>query len=66
MKYRDETAFRQALEQRLKDRAGGDGALLVRNRRMGESLTGPDTRDLRVMRPSRHDPLGSIRLYRAK
>lgn len=37
MKYRDETAFRQALEQRLKDRAGGDGALLVRNRRMGKS-----------------------------
>ena len=33
MKYRDETAFRQALQQRLKDRAGGDGALLVRNRK---------------------------------
>jgi hypothetical protein len=33
MKYRDETAFRQALQQRLKDRANGDGALLVRNRK---------------------------------
>lgn len=33
MKYRDETAFRQALQQRLKDRADGDGALLVRNRK---------------------------------
>jgi hypothetical protein len=35
MKYRDETAFRQALEQRLKDRAEGDGALLVRQGRSG-------------------------------
>jgi Nucleotidyl transferase AbiEii toxin, Type IV TA system len=33
MKYRDETAFRQALQQRLKDRAEGDGALLARNRK---------------------------------
>jgi hypothetical protein len=33
MKYQDATAFRQALEQRLKDRADGDGALLVRNRK---------------------------------
>ncbi|HEU4907125.1 MAG TPA: nucleotidyl transferase AbiEii/AbiGii toxin family protein [Solirubrobacterales bacterium] len=33
MKYRNETAFRQALQQRLKDRADGDGALLVRNRK---------------------------------
>jgi hypothetical protein len=33
MKYRDATAFRQALQQRLKDRAGGNGALLVRNRK---------------------------------
>jgi hypothetical protein len=33
VKYRDETAFRQALQQRLKDRADGDGALLVRNRK---------------------------------
>jgi hypothetical protein len=33
MKYRDATAFRQALQQRLKDRADGDGALLVRNRK---------------------------------
>jgi nucleotidyltransferase AbiEii toxin of type IV toxin-antitoxin system len=33
MKYRDKTAFRQALQQRLKDRAEGDGALLVRNRK---------------------------------
>jgi len=33
MKYREATAFRQALEQRLKDRAGGDGAFLVRNRK---------------------------------
>ena len=33
MKYRDETAFRQALQQRLKDRADGDGALLARNRK---------------------------------
>lgn len=33
MKYRDETAFRQALQRRLKDRADGDGALLVRNRK---------------------------------
>lgn len=28
MKYRDEMAFRQALQQRLKDRADGDGTLL--------------------------------------
>jgi hypothetical protein len=33
MKYRDATAFRQRLEQRLKDWADGDGALLVRNRK---------------------------------
>ncbi|HMI81775.1 MAG TPA: nucleotidyl transferase AbiEii/AbiGii toxin family protein [Solirubrobacterales bacterium] len=33
MKYRDEMAFRQALQQRLKDRADGDGTLLVRNRK---------------------------------
>jgi hypothetical protein len=33
MKYRDATAFRQALQQRLKDRADGDGALLVRTRK---------------------------------
>lgn len=33
MKYRDATAFRQALQQRLKDRADGDGAFLVRNRK---------------------------------
>ena len=33
MKYRDATAFRHALQQRLKDRAGGDGALLARNRK---------------------------------
>jgi hypothetical protein len=33
MKFRDETAFRQALQQRLKDRAEGDGVLLVRNRK---------------------------------
>lgn len=33
MKYRDAMAFRQALQQRLKDRADGDGALLVRTRK---------------------------------
>lgn len=33
MKYRDATAFRQALEQRLKDRADGDGARLARYRK---------------------------------
>lgn len=33
MRYRDATAFRQALEQRLRDRAGGDGARLVRDRK---------------------------------
>ena len=33
MKYQDATAFRQALEQRLKDRADGDGARLVRDRK---------------------------------
>ena len=33
MKYEDATAFRQALEQRLKDRADGDGARLVRDRK---------------------------------
>ncbi len=32
MRYRDAAAFRQALEQRLKDRAGGDGARLARDR----------------------------------
>lgn len=33
MRYRDATAFRTALEQRLKDRAAGDGARLVRDRK---------------------------------
>lgn len=33
MKYEDAAAFRQALEQRLKDRAGGDGARLARDRK---------------------------------
>lgn len=33
MKYEDATAFRQALEQRLKDRANGEGARLVRDRK---------------------------------
>lgn len=33
MKYRDAIAFRQALEQRLKARAGGNGAHLVRDRK---------------------------------
>lgn len=33
MRYRDATAFRQALEQRLKDRAHGDGARLARDRK---------------------------------
>lgn len=33
MKYKDAAAFRMALEQRLKDRAGGDGAHLVRDRK---------------------------------
>ena len=33
MRYEDATAFRQALEQRLKDRADGDGARLVRDRK---------------------------------
>lgn len=33
MRYRDATAFRTALEQRLKDRAAGDGAQLVRDRK---------------------------------
>ncbi len=33
MRYQDATAFRQALEQRLKDRANGDGARLVRDRK---------------------------------
>lgn len=33
MRYRDATAFRMALEQRLKDRAAGDGARLVRDRK---------------------------------
>jgi Nucleotidyl transferase AbiEii toxin, Type IV TA system len=33
MKYEDATAFRQALEQRLKDRVGGDGAHLARERK---------------------------------
>lgn len=33
MRYQDAAAFRQALEQRLKDRAGGDGARLVRDRK---------------------------------
>jgi hypothetical protein len=33
LKYPDETAFRQALQRRLKDLADGDDALLVRNRK---------------------------------
>ncbi|HEY2479866.1 MAG TPA: nucleotidyl transferase AbiEii/AbiGii toxin family protein [Solirubrobacterales bacterium] len=33
MRYQDAPAFRQALEQRLKDRADGDGARLVRDRK---------------------------------
>jgi len=33
VRYDDATAFRQALEQRLKDRAHGDGARLVRDRK---------------------------------
>lgn len=33
MKYRDATAFRQALEQRLRARAAGDGARLARDRK---------------------------------
>jgi hypothetical protein len=33
VRYQDATAFRQALEQRLKDRANGDGARLVRDRK---------------------------------
>jgi hypothetical protein len=33
VRYEDPTAFRQALEQRLKDRADGDGARLVRDRK---------------------------------
>jgi hypothetical protein len=33
MRYRDAVAFRQALEQRLKARAGGDGARLSRDRK---------------------------------
>ena len=33
MKYQDPASFRQALEQRLKDRADGDGALLARIRK---------------------------------
>ncbi len=33
MKYRDAAAFRQALEQRLKTRAAGDGARLARERK---------------------------------
>lgn len=33
MRYQDAAAFRQALEQRLKDRAEGDGARLVRDRK---------------------------------
>lgn len=33
MRYQDATAFRQALEQRLKDRANGNGAPLVRDRK---------------------------------
>lgn len=33
MRYEDATAFRQALEQRLKDRANGDGARLARDRK---------------------------------
>jgi hypothetical protein len=33
MRYRDATAFRQALEERLKIRAQGDGARLARDRK---------------------------------
>ena len=33
MRYRDAVAFRQALEQRLRDGAAGDGALLARDRK---------------------------------
>ncbi len=33
MRYRDAAAFRQALEQRLRTRAAGDGARLARNRK---------------------------------
>jgi nucleotidyltransferase AbiEii toxin of type IV toxin-antitoxin system len=33
VRYRDAAAFRTALEQRLKDRAAGDGAQLVRDRK---------------------------------
>lgn len=33
MRYRDAAAFRQALEQRLKAQAGGDGARLARDRK---------------------------------
>lgn len=33
MKYRDAAAFRQALEQRLRERAAGDGARLARDRK---------------------------------
>lgn len=33
MRYRDAAAFRQALEQRLKDRADDDGARLARDRK---------------------------------
>ena len=33
MRYRDAAAFRTALEQRLKDRAAGDGARLARDRK---------------------------------
>jgi hypothetical protein len=33
MRYRDAAAFRQALEQRLKARAGGDGARLSQDRK---------------------------------
>ena len=33
MKYKDAAAFRMALEQRLKDRAGNDGAQLARDRK---------------------------------
>jgi hypothetical protein len=33
MKYQDAAAFRQALEQRLKTQAGGDGARLARDRK---------------------------------
>ncbi|MCP9486309.1 MAG: nucleotidyl transferase AbiEii/AbiGii toxin family protein [Gaiellaceae bacterium MAG52_C11] len=33
MRYRDAAAFRQALEQRLKARAAGDGARIARDRK---------------------------------